>query len=335
MELKKRTSSPNIWDNPTIASSLMKRLQDMESLLEEVKDLEERIKDVAVYFELYDESGDEEIFNEMVSMVSSLESDVMNFWKKTLFTGKYDSRDAVLSLHAGAGGVEAMDWTAMLMRMYIRWAEENGYTVEILDVSEGEEAGIKSATLIIRGPYAYGKLKAEKGVHRLVRISPFDANKRRHTSFAKVEVIPYIEDDVDIDIKPEDIKMDTFRSGGKGGQHQNKRESGVRLTHIPTGISVIVTSERSQYQNRSKAMKILKARLLQYYEKQREEEIRKLKGEHKSAEWGNQIRSYVMQPYQMVKDHRTGCEVSNVNAVLDGDIDDFIMAYLKMLVERK
>jgi len=335
MELKKKTSSPTLWDNPNVASSLMKSLQDMESLLEEIKNIEERIKDIGVYFELYDESGDEDIFNEMVSMVSSLESDVMGFWKKTLFTGRYDNKDAVLSLHAGAGGVEAMDWAAMLMRMYIRWAEENSYAVEILDVSEGEEAGIKSATLIIRGSYAYGKLKAEKGVHRLVRISPFDANKRRHTSFAQVEVIPYIEDDVDIDIKPEDIKMDTFRSGGKGGQHQNKRESGIRLTHIPTGISVIVTSQRSQHQNRNKAMKILKARLLQHYEKQREEEIRKLKGEHKSAEWGNQIRSYVMQPYQMVKDHRTGYEVSNVNAVLDGDIDGFIMAYLKMLVEGK
>ncbi|NOZ92586.1 peptide chain release factor 2 [bacterium 3DAC] len=328
-ELKKQTSAPDLWDDPQRASSLMKTLQEKENILKEIEDLENQFADIEAYFELHEETGDEELLQELSQAVEDLERAVESFWVKTLFTGKYDDKDAVLSLHAGAGGVEAMDWTSMLMRMYMRWAEENGYSVEVLDVSEGEEAGVKSATMVIKGPYAYGKLKAEKGVHRLVRISPFDANKRRHTSFAQVEVVPYFDEDVDIDINPEDIRMDTFRSGGKGGQHQNKRESGVRLTHIPTGISVIVTSERSQHQNRAKAMKILKARLLQHYEKQREEELRKLKGEHKSAEWGNQIRSYVMQPYQMVKDHRTGYEVGNVGAVLDGDIDEFIIAYLK------
>ncbi len=327
--LKEETSKPDLWNDPQRASSLMKTLQAKENLLKEVEGLYSLFEEVDTYFELYNEMPEDDVLSELEGAVSKLEKAVEDFWVKTLFTGKYDEKDAVLSLHAGAGGVEAMDWTSMLMRMYMRWAEDSGYSVEVLDVSEGEEAGIKSATMVIRGPYAYGKLKSEKGVHRLVRISPFDANKRRHTSFAQVEVIPFFDEDVEIDINPEDIRMDTFRSGGKGGQHQNKRESGVRLTHIPTGISVIVTSERSQHQNRAKAMKILKARLLQYYEKQREEELRKIKGEHKSAEWGNQIRSYVMQPYQMVKDHRTGYEVGNVNAVLDGDLDDFMIAYLK------
>ena len=334
-ELKELTSAPDLWNDPGRASALMKRLQEKENLLEEIGNLDARFEDVKAYFELYDETGDDELLQELSDAVGELEKAVEEFWIKTLFNGKYDEKDAVVSLHAGAGGVEAMDWTSMLMRMYLRWAEQNGYKVEVLDVSEGEEAGIKSATMVVRGPYAYGKLKAEKGVHRLVRISPFDANKRRHTSFAQVEVVPYFDEDIDIDINPDEVRMDTFRSGGKGGQHQNKRESGVRLTHIPTGISVIVTSERSQHQNRAKAMKILKARLLQHYEKQREEQLRKIKGEHKSAEWGNQIRSYVMQPYQMVKDHRTGYEMGNVNAVLDGDIDEFIIAYLKWHVGKE
>lgn len=313
----------------------MKRIRAIERRLEELSSVEELLDEAKAHFELFEEFADEEVLSELEKLLKELDIKIDRIWVQTLFRGKYDDRDAVLSLHAGAGGVDAMDWTEMLLRMYTRWAESHGYDVELVDISEGEEAGIKSATIIVRGPYAYGNLRSERGVHRLVRISPFDANKRRHTSFALVEVIPYFDDDVDVEINPDDIKMETFRSGGKGGQHQNKRESGVRLTHVPTGISVIVTTERSQHQNRAKAMKILKARLYEYYERKRREEMAKLKGEHVSAEWGNQIRSYILQPFQLVKDHRTGYETANVNAVLEGDIDDFILAYLRWESERQ
>jgi len=313
----------------------LKRIRAIERRLEELSSVEELLDEAKAHFELFEEFADEEVLSELEKLLKELDIKIDRIWVQTLFRGKYDDRDAVLSLHAGAGGVDAMDWTEMLLRMYTRWAESHGYDVELVDISEGEEAGIKSATIIVRGPYAYGNLRSERGVHRLVRISPFDANKRRHTSFALVEVIPYFDDDVDVEINPDDIKMETFRSGGKGGQHQNKRESGVRLTHVPTGISVIVTTERSQHQNRAKAMKILKARLYEYYERKRREEMAKLKGEHVSAEWGNQIRSYILQPFQLVKDHRTGYETANVNAVLEGDIDDFILAYLRWESERQ
>ena len=326
--LRKETESPDFWQRQD-AASVLKKIRALEKRLEQLSGVEELIGEIEAHFDLFEEFADSEVLEELEVLLKDLAKKVEKLWVQTLFRGKYDDRDAVLSLHAGAGGVDAMDWTEMLLRMYTRWAESHGYDVELVDVSEGEEAGIKSATLIIRGPYAYGNLRSEKGVHRLVRISPFDANKRRHTSFALVEVIPYFDDDIDVEINPDDIKMETFRSGGKGGQHQNKRESGVRLTHIPTGISVIVTTERSQHQNRAKAMKILKARLYEYYERKRREEMAKLKGEHVSAEWGNQIRSYILQPFQLVKDHRTGYETANVNAVLEGDIDDFILAYLR------
>ncbi len=332
--LRKETESQDFWQRQD-AASVLKKIRALERRLEQLSDVEELIGEIEAHFDLFEEFADSEVLEEMKVLLKDLAKKVEKLWVQTLFRGKYDDRDAVLSLHAGAGGVDAMDWTEMLLRMYTRWAETHGYDVELVDISEGEEAGIKSATLIIRGPYAYGNLRSEKGVHRLVRISPFDANKRRHTSFALVEVIPYFDDDIDVEINPDDIKMETFRSGGKGGQHQNKRESGVRLTHIPTGISVIVTTERSQHQNRAKAMKILKARLYEYYERKRREEMAKLKGEHVSAEWGNQIRSYILQPFQLVKDHRTGYETANVNAVLEGDIDDFILAYLRWESEKR
>ncbi|HEY8449964.1 MAG TPA: peptide chain release factor 2, partial [Bacillota bacterium] len=252
-----------------------------------------------------------------------------------LLTGEYDAEDAILSLHPGAGGTESQDWAEMLMRMYVRWAERKGFEVRVLDYLEGEEAGLKSATLSIRGRYAYGFLKAEKGVHRLVRISPFDASGRRHTSFASVDVLPDLEDDGDVEIRPEDLRIDTFRSGGAGGQHVNKTDSAVRITHLPTGIVVSCQNERSQHANREAAMKILKARLRKLKEEERERQLAELRGEQGEIAWGNQIRSYVFHPYTLVKDHRTGVEVGNVQAVMDGDIDVFIYALLEQRAAQK
>jgi len=245
-----------------------------------------------------------------------------------ILNGKFDASNAYLSIHPGAGGTESQDWASMLLRMYMRWAERKGYDVEIVDYQEGEEAGIKSATIYIKGDFAYGYLKYERGVHRLVRISPFDANKRRHTSFASVNVLPEIEDDIDIEIKPEDLRIDTYRASGAGGQYVNKTESAVRITHLPTGIVVTCQTERSQLQNRETAMKMLKARLYQLELEKRRKQIEQIQGELKDISWGNQIRSYVFHPYTMVKDHRTDVETGNIEAVMDGDIDMFIEAEL-------
>jgi len=249
--------------------------------------------------------------------------------------GSYDKNNAIVEIHPGAGGTESQDWASMLLRMYTRWAEDKGYVVETLDYQPGEEAGIKSVTLLIKGHNAYGYLKAEKGVHRLVRISPFDAAGRRHTSFVSVDVIPEMDDDVEIEIRPEDLRIDTYRSSGAGGQHVNKTESAVRITHLPTGIVVTCQSERSQIQNRERAMKILKARLLELKRQEQEKQLAELRGEQKEIAWGNQIRSYVFHPYSLVKDHRTGVEVGNVQAVMDGEIDVFIDAYLRQQVQKR
>ena len=248
---------------------------------------------------------------------------------QALLSGPYDDQDAILAIHAGAGGTESQDWAAMLERMYLRWAQQNGYKVEVLDRSEGEEAGIKSVMMSIQGRYAYGYLQSEAGVHRLVRISPFDAAARRHTSFAKVELWPDIQDDINIEISEKDLRIDTYRSSGAGGQNVQKNDTAVRLTHIPTGIVVQVQDQRSQVQNRERAMQVLKARLFEIERKKRDAELAALKGENVDAGWGNQIRSYVLQPYQMVKDHRTGVEIGNTGAVLDGRLNEFMEAYLR------
>lgn len=248
---------------------------------------------------------------------------------ETLLSGKYDSKNAILTLHAGAGGTEAQDWVSMLFRMYTRWAEDKGYKVTVLDMLAGDEAGIKSVTILVEGPNAYGYLKSEKGVHRLVRISPFDAAGRRHTSFASADVMPEIDDDVEIEIKPEDLKIDTFRSSGAGGQHVNKTESAIRITHIPTGIVVSCQNERSQQSNRNAAMKILKAKLFEIHQEEQQKELDKIRGVQKEIGWGSQIRSYIFHPYSLVKDHRTNVEIGDVQAVMDGKIDEFINAYLK------
>ncbi len=278
---------------------------------------------------------DPELEAELDGEVSRLEADGEKREIQTLFQGPYDERDALLSLHAGAGGTDSQDWAEMLLRMYIRWAETRAFKPQILESTPGEEAGIKSVTLQISGPYAYGRLKSEHGVHRLVRLSPFDANKRRHTSFALVEALPVIDDDVTVEIKPDDVKLDTFRASGSGGQHVNKTSSAVRITHVPTGIVIACQNERSQLQNREAAMRILRARLLERKLQAQQEEQAALKGEHTSAEWGNQIRSYVLHPYTMVKDLRTGVESGNTRAVLDGDIDAFCEGFLRQQAEKR
>ncbi len=288
--------------------------------------------DLLELLDLAEEEEDEETLNLIAEELSELENELDKREFQLALSGPHDKGDAVLSIHAGAGGTEAQDWAEMLLRMYTRWAERKGYDVEITDMTPGEEAGIKSVTMTVRGPYAYGHLKAERGVHRLVRISPFDASARRHTSFALVEVVPLIEDEIEVEINPNDLRIDVYKSAGAGGQHVQKNATAVRIVHIPTGIVVQCQNERSQHQNKEMAMRILKARLYALELEKREQELARLKGKHVEAGWGNQIRSYVLQPYQMVKDLRTGYETGNVQAVLDGDIDPFIEAYLKTQV---
>jgi len=328
-EIEKEMSSPNFWNDTQKAQKLSQERNRIEAQLNAFSSVEQKIDDSEVLIEMAEEEGDEELLKEAESNLKEIEKELNELEVKKVLSGEYDKNNAIVTIHAGAGGTESCDWAEMLMRMYVRWAEKKGFEVEILDLQENEEAGIKSATLLIKGPYAYGLLKSEHGTHRLVRISPFDANARRHTSFSGVIVVPEIDDEVEIEIRDEDIRVDTYRASGAGGQHVNKTDSAVRITHIPTGIVVTCQSERSQIQNRQRAMKILKARLYELEMRRREEKIAEAKGEHKSIAWGNQIRSYVFQPYQLVKDHRTGVETSNVNAVMDGEIDQFIEAYLK------
>lgn len=282
-----------------------------------------------------EEEGDPSLLDELANTAANLESLTREMELRVYLSGKYDASDAILSLHSGAGGTDAMDWVEMLYRMYTRWADQRGYSVETLDMLPGEEAGLKSVSFLVKGDYAYGYLRGEKGVHRLVRISPFDASGRRHTSFASVDVLPDLEEDLEVEINPDDLRIDTFRSSGAGGQHVNKTDSAVRITHLPTGIVVTCQNERSQHANRLVAMRILKAKLRALKEEERRKEIESLRGPHKEIAWGNQIRSYVLQPFTLVKDHRTDYETSNVQKVLDGDIDDFIYAFLKKDLEKR
>ncbi len=325
-------SRPEVWEHPERAQRLSRELASLREQVTTWNNLARQVQDALDLLELAEAEEDEETLAVLAQETAALEKEVEKREFQLALSGPHDKGDAVLSIHAGAGGTEAQDWAEMLLRMYTRWAERKGYDVEITDLTPGEEAGIKSVTMTVRGPYAYGYLKAEKGVHRLVRISPFDASARRHTSFALVEVMPLLEDDIEINIKPEDLRIDVFKSGGAGGQHVQKNATAVRIVHIPTGIVVQCQNERSQHQNREMAMRILKARLYALELEKREQELARLKGKHVEAGWGNQIRSYVLQPYQMVKDLRTGYETGNVQAVLDGEIDPFIEAYLKTLV---
>jgi len=327
--LEKESQEPDFWQNSDKAKEILKNLEqtrkelaDFENLAKEIADLENAVKLTA-------ETPDKELEADTKKRFAVLEKRLSAFEFKNLFTEKYDSGNAILAIHAGAGGTDAQDWAEMLLRMYLRFSEKMEFQAKIVDQSRGKEAGIKSATIEISGRYAYGYLKSEAGVHRLVRISPFDAEAMRHTSFALVEALPEIGEISDIKIDPKDLKVDTFRSGGPGGQNVNKTESAIRLTHIPSGIVVACQSERSQSQNRETAMKILRAKLHRKFLAEHDTEKKKIRGEFKSAEWGNQIRSYVLHPYKLVKDHRTGYESVDIGKVLDGDIIEFMEAYLK------
>lgn len=304
-------------------------MKTCEYKLNKINSLKSDIDNAEAILELLEDNEDEALYSELNALTLKLAKEIENAKLETLLSGKYDSYNAILTLHAGAGGTEAMDWTQMLYRMYSMYAEKNGYKVKVLDVLDGEEAGLKSISFLISGENAYGYLKAEKGVHRLVRISPFDANARRHTSFASLEVMPEIEEAPDINIRPEDLKIDTYRSSGAGGQHVNKTESAIRITHIPTGIIVACQTERSQIQNRETAMKMLYSKLVEKQELEEQEKLASIRGDVKKIEWGSQIRSYVFCPYTLVKDHRTGYETSDVEGVMNGDIQDFINEYLK------
>ncbi len=308
-----------------------KKIKEIDGKLDMIKGLESGLDDCNAYVELIEEGQDQSLGDELESALHLLEENVEKAKVQSLLRGKYDSFDAIITLHSGAGGTEAQDWTQMLFRMYKMYCEKNDFKLKVLDVLDGDEAGIKSITFEVCGSYAYGFLKAEKGVHRLVRISPFDSNARRHTSFASCEVMPKIEEKPDIDLRPEDLKIDTFRASGAGGQHVNKTESAIRITHIPTGIVVACQNERSQIQNREIAMQMLYSKLVERAEEKEMEEMAKVRGEVKKIEWGSQIRSYVFCPYTLVKDHRTGYEDSNIQSVMDGNIQEFINDYLKKI----
>lgn len=329
-EIEAKASVNTFWDDPENAQKTMQEMAALKAEVERWQSAAQRIKDALELASLEDESLERELSAE----VDALSLLVGKLSLQALLSGPYDAENAILAIHAGAGGTDSQDWGQMLERMYLRWAEQNGYKVEIIERSEGEEAGIKSVTMSIKGDYAYGYLQSEQGVHRLVRLSPFDAANRRHTSFAKVELWPDIQGEIDIEINEKDLRIDTYRASGAGGQHVQKNDTAVRITHLPTGIVVQCQNQRSQLQNRERALQILKAQLFEIERKKQEEQIAALKGENVDAGWGNQIRSYVLHPYQMVKDHRTDIEIGNTNAVLDGRLNEFMQAYLEMKVNR-
>lgn len=329
-DLEDETVKEEFWQKPSAdTSKVLDKIKQLKGKVEKFKKIENEVTNLKDLTELANMEDDEEVAKEILKSTKQLEGDLENLQLETLLSGKYDRNNAILTLHPGAGGTESQDWAEMLYRMYTRWATKKGYEVKELDYLEGEEAGIKSVTFEVVGENAYGYLKGEMGVHRLVRISPFDAGGRRHTSFASLEVLPEITDDIQIDINPDDLRVDTYRASGAGGQHINKTSSAVRITHIPTNIVVACQSERSQIQNRETAMKMLKSKLLNLKEKEQKETIEELKGIQKDIAWGSQIRSYVFCPYTLVKDHRTNYEVGNVESVMDGDLDGFIEAFLK------
>lgn len=330
-DLRERASEPDFWDNLEYSQRILQRTRTLEIKVDAYQKLCQKLDDTITLIELSLEENDESVISEIKSEAELFKTQLEAEKLSTLLTGEYDSCNAILSFHSGAGGTEAQDWAEMLYRMYTRWADRHGFKVSILDYLDGDEAGLKSASILIQGTNAYGYLKSEAGVHRLVRISPFDSSGRRHTSFASLEVMPEIENDAEIDIRTEDLKVDTYRASGAGGQHINKTDSAVRITHIPTGIVVACQTQRSQHQNRDYAMKMLTAKLVEIKEREHLDKIEDIKGVQKEIAWGAQIRSYVFMPYTLVKDHRTSFESGNVGAVMDGDIDGFINAYLKAL----
>lgn len=327
-ELDQKATEPEFWNDAEKSQKVLQRTKGLRAKLDYYGKLMRDCEDALTLAELGLDEKEETIYDEVAQTYTEIKGRYEKLRLETLLTGEYDRNNTIFTLHAGAGGTEAMDWVQMLFRMYTRWAEKNGFEVKVLDMLDGEEAGIKSVTVEVIGEYAYGFLKPEKGVHRLVRISPFDASGRRHTSFASMDVMPELDDDVQIEISPDELKMDVYRASGAGGQHVNKTSSAVRITHLPTGIVVACQNERSQFQNRDMAMKMLKAKLLELKEKEQEEKINQIKGEQMDIAWGSQIRSYVFCPYTLVKDHRTNYEEGNVQKVMDGEIDAFLEAYL-------
>ena len=328
-ELEKVSSVPDFWDDIENSQRILQKISFIKSRIRNYKKLKNLYEDTETLIDLAIEEKDLSLLDEARKNVELVQKELESQRLEILLNGEFDSKNAILTLHAGAGGTEAQDWVDMLYRMYCRWGERHNYKVKTLDYLDGDGAGLKSVVFSIEGINAYGYLKGEAGVHRLVRVSPFDSSGRRHTSFASLEVMPEIDDDMQVDISPEDVKMDVYRASGAGGQHINKTSSAVRLTHIPTGIVVACQNERSQHQNREVAMKMLKSKLMEIKEREHLEKIEDIKGVQKEIGWGSQIRSYVFMPYTMVKDHRTGFEMGNVNAVMDGDLDGFINAYLK------
>lgn len=328
-ELDQKAAADGFWDDMETAQKVTQRAASLKSSIEAYEKLVSDYHDTMTLIELANEEQDDSLLEECTTAVDNIAAAADSIRLSTLLTGEYDSKNAILTFHAGAGGTEAQDWAQMLYRMYTHWAERHGFTYKLLDYLEGDEAGLKSASIEVSGTNVYGYLKGEAGVHRLVRISPFDASGRRHTSFSAVEVVPVIDKDVEVNIRPEDIKMDVFRSSGAGGQHINKTSSAVRLTHIPTGIVVACQNERSQLQNREMAMTMLKSKLVEIKEREHLEKFEDIKGNQSQITWGSQIRSYVFMPYTLAKDHRTGFEMGNIQAVMDGDLDGFINAYLK------
>ena len=327
--LEKESAAPDFWDDMENSQKVMQKIGSLKAKVTGYESLKSDYEDALVMIELADEEGDLSLLDDCTASVKDIETRVEDMTLSTLLSGEFDGKNALLTFHAGAGGTEAQDWAEMLFRMYNRWGERHGYKVSTLDYLDGDVAGIKSATILVEGENAYGYLKGEMGIQRLVRVSPFDSSGRRHTSFASVEVMPEIDDDVNVEIREEDIKMDVYRASGAGGQKVNKTSSAVRLTHIPTGIVVSCQIERSQHQNREVAMRMLKSKLVEIKERENLERIEDIKGDQKEIAWGSQIRSYVFMPYTLAKDHRTGFEMGNITAVMDGDIDGFINAYLK------
>ena len=328
-KIEKEMSHGSFWSDQEKAQEATKRVKELKDTIGEFKELKNKLEELVILLELNQEEDRKDIWEEIEQKVKVLEKDIEKKELIVLFDGKYDTNNAIVTIRSGAGGTESQDWAEMLLRMYLRWSEKNGYITKIIEISPGEEAGIKNVTFTINGNHAFGYLKSERGIHRLVRISPFDANRRRHTSFASVEVIPEIEQEVEIEIKESDLRIDTYRATGAGGQHVNTTDSAVRITHLPTNIVVQCQNERSQYSNKMTAMKILRARLFENYQQEKEKDLKEVRGKRKDIAWGSQIRSYVFHPYQMVKDHRTEVESGNLQAIMDGEINCFIEAYLK------
>ncbi len=327
--LESKTNDTSFWEDSQNSTAILKEINEIKTKIHTYKNIKNNLQNVIQMNDLIQEEKEESLEEELKDSIKKLQKEIDKLEINTLLSGKYDKNNAILTIHPGAGGTESCDWAQMLYRMYTRWALDNGYEVKELDYLDGEEAGLKSVTFLVKGLYAYGYLKGEMGVHRLVRISPFDSGGRRHTSFASLEVLPEISEDIEININPDDLRVDTYRASGAGGQHVNKTSSAVRITHIPTNIVVSCQSERSQIQNRDTAMKMLKSKLLNLKEKEHKDKIEDLKGNQMDIAWGSQIRSYVFCPYTMVKDHRTNYEVGNIQAVMDGNLNDFMDAYLK------